>query len=55
MFVQFFTQLIKSKNVSRFDQDEQDEIVDLTAITLEDQPEQSFTVPAKDDGQVLHL
>ncbi|XP_049880175.1 partitioning defective protein 6 [Pectinophora gossypiella] len=39
----------------RFDQDEQDEIVDLTAVTLEDQPEQNFNVPAKDDGQVLHL
>ncbi|KAI8432898.1 hypothetical protein MSG28_013819 [Choristoneura fumiferana] len=39
----------------RFDQDEQDEIVDLTAVTLEDQPEPAFQVPSKDDGQVLHL
>ncbi|CAH0403070.1 unnamed protein product [Chilo suppressalis] len=43
----------------RFDQDEQDEIVDLTAVTLEDQPEPSGTfphsIPTKDDGQVLHL
>ncbi|KAL4716503.1 hypothetical protein ACJJTC_015931 [Scirpophaga incertulas] len=43
----------------RFDQDEQDEIVDLTAVTLEDQPEPSGTfphsIPAQDDGQVLHL
>ncbi|KAI8432901.1 hypothetical protein MSG28_013819 [Choristoneura fumiferana] len=32
-----------------------DEIVDLTAVTLEDQPEPAFQVPSKDDGQVLHL
>ncbi|XP_041972783.1 partitioning defective protein 6 [Aricia agestis] len=40
-----------------FDQDEQDEIVDLTAITLEDQPETNFphSIPSKDDGQILHL
>lgn len=37
----------------RFDQDEQDEIVDLTAVTLEE-PE-TFPLPSKDDGQVLHL
>lgn len=41
---------------SRFDQDDQDEIVDLTAVTLEDQAE-SFphSLPTKDDGQILHL
>ncbi|XP_063369713.1 partitioning defective protein 6 [Cydia amplana] len=37
----------------RFDQDEQDEIVDLTAVTLEE-PE-PCPLPSKDDGQVLHL
>ncbi|KAL0812080.1 hypothetical protein ABMA28_009466 [Loxostege sticticalis] len=37
----------------RFDQDEQDEIVDLTAVTLEDRPDPAL--PAKDDGHVLHL
>ncbi|XP_052740470.1 partitioning defective 6 homolog beta [Bicyclus anynana] len=41
----------------RFDQDDHDEIVDLTAITLEDQPEPHFphSIPSKDDGQILHL
>ncbi|KAM3956816.1 partitioning defective protein 6 [Aphomia sociella] len=41
----------------RFDQDEQDEIVDLTAVTLEDHSEPSNFphIPTKDDGQVLHL
>ncbi|XP_013170724.1 PREDICTED: partitioning defective 6 homolog beta [Papilio xuthus] len=41
----------------RFDQDEQDEIVDLTAVTLEDQNTEpsAFHIPVKDDGQVLHL
>ncbi|KAJ0171565.1 hypothetical protein K1T71_013115 [Dendrolimus kikuchii] len=39
----------------RFDQDEQDEIVDLTAVTLEEQPEPAYPLPSKDDGQVLHL
>ncbi|CAH2057380.1 unnamed protein product, partial [Iphiclides podalirius] len=43
----------------RFDQDEQDEIVDLTAVTLEEQHTEpsgfAHTIPAKDDGQVLHL
>ncbi|XP_063542626.1 partitioning defective protein 6 [Cydia strobilella] len=43
----------------RFDQDEQDEIVDLTAVTLEE-PEPfplplPLPLPSKDDGQVLHL
>ncbi|VVD00041.1 unnamed protein product [Leptidea sinapis] len=41
---------------ARFDQDEQDEIVDLTAVTLQEQPEQTFQqVASKDDGQILHL
>ncbi|CAH2097841.1 unnamed protein product [Euphydryas editha] len=40
----------------RFDQEDQDEIVDLTAVTLEDQPEPAFPhIPSKDDGQILHL
>ncbi|OWR55488.1 par-6 gamma [Danaus plexippus plexippus] len=40
----------------RFDQDEQDEIVDLTAIMLEDQTElYPHAIPSKDDGQILHL
>ncbi|PZC77624.1 partitioning defective protein 6 [Helicoverpa armigera] len=38
----------------RFDQDEQDEIVDLTAVTLEES-EPPFPLTSKDDGQVLHL
>ncbi|CAH2249214.1 partitioning defective protein 6 [Pararge aegeria] len=41
----------------RFDQDDHDEIVDLTAVTLEDQPEPHFphSITSKDDGQILHL
>ncbi|XP_026745779.1 partitioning defective protein 6-like [Trichoplusia ni] len=39
----------------RFDQDEQDEIVDLTAVTLEETSEPPLYPTSKDDGQVLHL
>lgn len=48
--------LLNHDSVRRFDQDDHDEIVDLTAVTLEEQPEVfPHGVPSKDDGQILHL
>lgn len=49
-----FNTLITTFLIHRFDQDEQDEIVDLTAVTLEESDPAPF-VTSKDDGQVLHL